>query len=38
MTTTYLRDLGLEAAGRWLDEHFASLGERSTLDMIKTYE
>jgi NTE family protein len=35
---TYLRELGMDAAGRWLDEHYGSIGERSTLDMIKTYE
>ena len=35
---TYLHRLGVETAGRWLDEHFDSIGHRSTLDMIKTYE
>ncbi len=35
---TYLHKLGLDAADRWLEEHFDSIGERSTLDMIKTYE
>jgi NTE family protein len=28
----HLRDLGREAAGRWLDEHYEALGVRSTFD------
>ena len=35
---TYLHDLGMEAAGRWLDAHFDAIGNVSTLDMIRTYE
>jgi NTE family protein len=35
---TYLHKLGMDAAGAWLDEHYDAIGERSTLDMIKTYE
>ena len=35
---TYLHKLGIDAADRWLVDNFESIGERSTLDMIKTYE
>jgi NTE family protein len=35
---TYLHDLGMKTADRWLDEHFDAIGNESTLDMIKTYE
>jgi NTE family protein len=35
---SYLHELGLETADRWLAEHFDQIGERSTLDMISTYE
>ena len=35
---TYLHKLGIDAADRWLDEHFDAIGNRSSLDMIKTYE
>ena len=35
---TYLHKLGIDAADRWLGEHFDAIGNRSTLDMIKTYE
>jgi len=35
---TYLHKLGVDAADRWLEEHFDAIGNQSTLDMIKTYE
>jgi len=35
---TYLHKLGIDAADRWLAGSFDAIGERSTLDMIKTYE
>ncbi len=35
---TYLHKLGVDTTDRWLEENFDSIGERSTLDMIKTYE
>jgi NTE family protein len=35
---SYLHELGLATADRWLAEHFDQIGERSTLDMINTYE
>jgi NTE family protein len=35
---THLHELGMQAADRWLAEHFEAIGHRSTLDMIKTYE
>ena len=30
---TLLRDIGREAAGEWIDRHFDSIGERSTVDL-----
>jgi NTE family protein len=33
---TTLRDLGREAAKSWLQENFAAIGERSTLDVAET--
>ena len=35
---TYLHELGMDTADRWLAEHFDAIGNESTLDMIKTYE
>ncbi len=35
---SYLHELGMRTADRWLADHFDELGERSTLDMISTYE
>ncbi len=35
---TYLHDLGMKTAERWLADHFDAIGNESTLDMIKTYE
>jgi NTE family protein len=35
---TYLHELGMRSADRWLAEHFDAIGDASTLDMIKTYE
>jgi len=35
---SYLHELGLETADRWLAAHFDALGERPTLDMFSTYE
>jgi NTE family protein len=35
---TYLHELGMSTADRWLAEHFDAIGNESTLDMIKTYE
>jgi NTE family protein len=35
---TYLHELGMNTADRWLAEHFDAIGNESTLDMIKTYE
>ena len=35
---SYLHQLGLETADRWLAEYFDQIGERSTLDMFRTYE
>ncbi len=35
---SYLRELGLTTADRWLAEHFDQIGEGSTLDMFSTYE
>ncbi|MDB5865529.1 MAG: Acyl transferase/acyl hydrolase/lysophospholipase [Betaproteobacteria bacterium] len=35
---TYLHELGMATAERWLADHFDALGNESTLDMIKTYE
>jgi NTE family protein len=35
---TYLHELGMQTADRWLAEHFDAIGNVSTLDMIKTYE
>jgi NTE family protein len=29
----YMRDLGRAEAERWLEAHFADIGERSTLDL-----
>jgi NTE family protein len=34
----WLHRLGIETADRWLDRHFDAIGERSTLDTLKTYE
>jgi hypothetical protein len=36
-SVSYLHDLGFARAERWLGEHFAHLGERSTLDPAKIY-
>ena len=33
----YLRDLGRAAAERWLDDNFAALGERSTVDVFERF-
>ncbi len=33
----YLRDLGREEAGKWLDAHFESVGERSTVDLREEF-
>ena len=30
---TLLRDIGREAAGEWIDRHFDSIGERSTVNL-----
>jgi NTE family protein len=35
---SYLHELGLETADRWLAEYFDQIGEHSTLDMFRTYE
>ena len=35
---SYLHELGMDTADRWLAEHFEAVGNESTLDMIKTYE
>ena len=35
---TYLHELGIETADRWLSENFDAIGNESTLDMFKTYE
>ena len=35
---TYLHGLGMQTADGWLAEHFDAIGNKSTLDMIKTYE
>jgi NTE family protein len=35
---SYLHDLGVDTAERWLRENFDAIGSESTLDMIKTYE
>jgi NTE family protein len=35
---SYLRELGIETADRWLNENFDQIGVRSTLDMFSTYE
>lgn len=35
---SYLHELGIETAERWLAENFDQIGERSTLDMFSTYE
>ncbi len=34
---TYLRDRGREAAAQWLEEHFDSVGERSTIDLREEF-
>ncbi|WP_374623117.1 patatin-like phospholipase family protein [Pandoraea sp.] len=34
---TTLRDRGRDAASRWLDEHFADVGVRSTVDLRRDY-
>jgi NTE family protein len=33
----HLRELGRAAAERWLDSHFGDVGQRSSLDIVKTY-
>jgi NTE family protein len=35
---SYLHELGVTTAERWLDAHFDAIGNESSLDMIKTYE
>jgi NTE family protein len=35
---SYLHDLGVETADRWLTENFDRIGHGSTLDMFSTYE
>jgi len=35
---SYLHELGMATADRWLAEHFEAIGNESTLDMIKAYE
>ena len=35
---SYLHELGMNAAERWLAANFEAIGHASTLDMIKTYE
>jgi NTE family protein len=35
---SYLHELGIETADRWLSENLDAIGNESTLDMIKTYE
>ncbi|HEX2826886.1 MAG TPA: patatin-like phospholipase family protein [Burkholderiales bacterium] len=35
---SYLHDLGVDTADRWLRDNFDAIGNASTLDMIKTYE
>lgn len=35
---TKLRDVGRETAARWLDENFAAIGERSTVDVRALFE
>jgi NTE family protein len=35
---SYLHELGLATADRWLAEHFDQIGVGSTLDMFRTYE
>ena len=35
---TYLHDLGVDTAERWLRDNFDAIGNASSLDMIKTYE
>jgi len=34
---TMLRDMGRETARRWLDENFAAIGERSTVDLREMF-
>ena len=34
---TSLRDAGRERAAAWLDQHFDSVGQRSTIDIHATY-
>jgi len=35
---TKLRDLGRDTATRWLDENFAAIGERSTVDLREMFQ
>ncbi|PKP84975.1 MAG: patatin [Alphaproteobacteria bacterium HGW-Alphaproteobacteria-2] len=35
---TKLRDIGRETATRWLDENFAAIGERSTVDLREMFQ
>ncbi|RMF38933.1 MAG: patatin-like phospholipase family protein [Alphaproteobacteria bacterium] len=35
---THLRDLGRQAAGRWLDAHWRNLGRRSTVDIRAMFQ
>ena len=34
---THLRDVGRAAATRWLDEHFADVGRRTSIDLANIY-
>jgi NTE family protein len=33
----YLKELGRRTAGRWLEQHFAALNQRSSIDIAKTF-
>ena len=33
----YLKELGRRTAGRWLEQNFAALEQRSTVDIAKTF-
>lgn len=35
---TKLRDMGRDTATRWLDENFAGIGERSTVDLHEMFQ
>jgi NTE family protein len=35
---TKLRDMGRDTATRWLDENFAAIGERSTVDLHEMFQ